>query len=378
MPKPSIPPRMRLHLSTGNFLPLIAVALATAPAHAQTPAGSAQADAPSKAQSKSAIDDDTAAKLPGRLDWERDKRLVIARVDGRAIQLEELGRYISDRYDGFLLRRWSNPDGSRDLNSTAVSQLLWQYVDLLCLRSEVKARKLPMAGLKAATDKILEAGFAQYVAQLEKSRNKLTPAARKSYLRRFKREQGLRAESRALLDLLVPSRYVNSELTAWHNANGDVYFGRVELAHILIATRDPMSGRLLAPKERRRRRAFAAQLASRLKDAPQDFAKLAEAHSHDNATKKNGGKFKSWAPRFDSILPTPVVRAAWGVRNGEVAGPVESYYGYHVVRRLDQSVKKYSLYYGGTIQKITKFRAKDAREAFLDAMRKRHERRLYM
>lgn len=334
--------------------------------------------AKAKTGGKNEVDDSSFATIPGRLDWERDKRLVIARVDGQEIKLAELGHYIRDHYDPQLLTLWGNPDGSRDLNSTAVSQLLWQYADLQCLRSEVKARKLPMAGLKVATDKILESGFKEYLAQLEKNKRKLTPASRAMYFRRFKREQGLRAESRALLDLLVPARYLDSQLRDWHNKHGDVYFGRVEAAHILIRTRDEASGRLLPPKERRRRYAFAAQLATRLKETPQDFAKLAKAHSHDKATKAAGGKFRTWLPRFETRLPAPLVRAAWNSRDGEVSGPVESYYGYHIVRRLDRVVKKYILYYGGTIQQITEFRAKDAREDFLSDMRKRHEIRLYM
>lgn len=358
-----------MRMTSPTFLGLL---LATA-----APSSLASQDLPTQRPAHE-VDDGLAAKIPGRLDWERDKGIVIAKVDGHEVRLEELGRYIRDRYDSQLLVRWGDPNGSRDLNSPAVSQLLWQYADLLCLRAEVKAKGLPLAGIKDATDKILTAGFETYAAKLEKTRGKLTPAARRTYVRRYRREQGLRAESRALLDLLVPTRFTQSELRQWHADHGDVFGGKVELAHIYMSMRDPATGRLLPPKERRRKRAFLENLMTRLREKPQDFAKFAEAHSEDTSTKERGGRFTAWAKRFGSPLPPPIVRAAWNVRNGEITGPVESYYGLHIVRRLDQAITKYILFYDGTIQRITDMQAEDTRENFLAEMRKRHTRRLYL
>lgn len=325
-----------------------------------------------------AADDRYAAKLPGRFDWARDKGLVIGVVDAHEITLEELARYLKDRYDPNILMRWGDPNGSLDLNSTAVSQLLWQYADLLLLRSEVRARELPTSGVAAATDAILASGFEEYVQKLEKDRAKLTPAARRTYEQRYRREQGLRAESRALLDLLVPSQYKQTELREWYVGHGDVFYGKVELAHIYFSMRDETTGRLLPPKERRHKRAVAEALMMRLREAPQNFEALAKKNSEDNSTKDRGGRFDSWAKRFDSPLPKPVVRAVWNIKNGEVDGPVESYYGLHIVRRLDQQITKYILFYGGTIERITNMMAEDKREEFMAAMRDRHERRLYL
>lgn len=375
----------RSHTFSAAAFPLVLAALALVAqarfgrAQGESAPGDSSPSAQAPQKTLAAQDDDRfAAKIPGRLDWARDKGLVIGIVDGHEITLDELGRYIKDRYDPQILVSWGDPDGSRDLNSQALSQLLWQYADLLILRSEVRARDIDMAGLQASTDAILAKGFEEYVAKLEKDRAKLTPAARQHYEARHRREQGLRSESRALLDLLVPSRYKQTELRDWYVGHGDVFFGRVEFAHIFFSTRDPATGRLLPPQERRRKAALADALMLRLRDAPQNFETLAREHSEDNATRERGGRFESWAKRFETSLPTPVVRAVWKIKNGEVDGPVESYYGYHCVRRLDQQITKYILFYGGTIDKITDTMAADKREDFLAAMRDRHERRLYL
>lgn len=315
-----------------------------------------------------------ATQVPPVLDYERDRGVVVARVDGQDVTLGELATHQS-KYDPGVVRRWSTPSGSRELNGPALPQLVYQYVDLVCLRAEAKAKRVELANLAALIERNIAKSFEGYVQQIRRSKRgqKISKDAIAYYERRHRRERGMISEIRALQTLLLPPRYTQSELRAWYVDNGDVFGGKVRFAHILLSLRDRATGRLKPASERRRLRALAHDLKRRLDKDPGLFPELARKHSDDRVTKVRGGEFNAWTGRINRRLPAVVVRAAWGQPDGGISAPVESYYGLHIVRRIKQSVERYILFHGKTIRRITNLKSKLDHEELLIEMRKRHQ-----
>jgi parvulin-like peptidyl-prolyl isomerase len=111
----------------------------------------------------------------------------------------------------------------------------------------------------------------------------------------------------------------------------------VRAAHILIATRDSISGKPLAPESKLEKKRQAEQLATRAK-AGEDFAKLAREFSQDPGSKDRGGEYtfprskddprRAMAPEFEA--------AAFSMKAGQVSDLVETGFGFHVIKTIEK------------------------------------------
>jgi parvulin-like peptidyl-prolyl isomerase len=320
-------------------------------------------------------------RLPAVLDFEQHRGLVLAEVDGNPVRLGELATHLRTHYAPDIFERWGGPDGGRELNSPALSQLLYQFVDLLCLRAEARVKGVEMAELPAAIDSKLAESFEEYLLQVQKAGGRkappLTEHAVEHYRQRHRREQGLQAEIAALLDRLVPPNYTHTELRDFLVDYGRFFGGQVKFAHIFFRLRDENTGRLLPEAERQRVMATARDVQSRAREHPDAFAELARKFSQDAVTRDRGGELAAWVTRFNKLLPAPLVRAAWELPDGGVSDLVETFYGVHVVRRLKFVQNTYVLLHGKQIERIRRGKSQFDQEAFLQAMRQRHARRLF-
>src|SRR5438105_9661865 len=66
--------------------------------------------------------------------------------------------------------------------------------------------------------------------------------------------------------------------------------------------------------------------------AGKDFGELAKQYSQDPGSAHNGGDL-GWAER--SSFVAPFAEALYGMRVGEIKGPVKTQFGYHIIR-LDE------------------------------------------
>jgi len=111
----------------------------------------------------------------------------------------------------------------------------------------------------------------------------------------------------------------------------------------LRAAYEKEKGRLEVPEKRHARHvlitgkddaaalALAQQVLSQAKGG-KDFGELAKQYSQDPGSAQNGGDL-GWAER--STFVKPFADALFGMTAGEIAGPVKTQYGYHIIR-LDE------------------------------------------
>jgi len=86
------------------------------------------------------------------------------------------------------------------------------------------------------------------------------------------------------------------------------------------------------PAEREKARARAEELLAQVKKAPDSFAELARKNSQDATSAPNGGDL-DYIARGSMIKPFE--DAVFAMKKGEIAGPVESDLGYHIVKLTD-------------------------------------------
>ena len=90
-----------------------------------------------------------------------------------------------------------------------------------------------------------------------------------------------------------------------------------------------------APKaERDKAKAKAEALAAEARKDPKSFAALAEKNSDDDSTAKKGGDMEFFA-RGSMLDLKPFEDAAFQLKPGEIAGPVETDFGYHVIQLVE-------------------------------------------
>lgn len=115
------------------------------------------------------------------------------------------------------------------------------------------------------------------------------------------------------------------DVAAFYRANPEDFTinAAVKARHILLAVNPNASA---SDKDAVRKRA--QNLANQLKKGA-DFAALAKANSDDQANKDRGGEL----PIFErGMMVKPFEDAAFGAREGDIVGPVESQFGMHVIK----------------------------------------------
>jgi peptidyl-prolyl cis-trans isomerase D len=101
-----------------------------------------------------------------------------------------------------------------------------------------------------------------------------------------------------------------------------------QASHILIA-----ADAKAPDAEKAAARNKAEQLLAQVKANPAKFADLAKQHSQDPATAVDGGKLDFVTK--EGLLAAPFEDALFKMQKGEIAGPVETEFGYHIIR-LDE------------------------------------------
>src|SRR5262249_9746281 len=118
-------------------------------------------------------------------------------------------------------------------------------------------------------------------------------------------------------------------------------------SHILIAAPATASA-----EDKAKAKALAEDVLKQVKAAPSKFGELARKHSQDPGSAEKGGDLGSFGR---GLMVKPFDDALFAMKAGEITGPVETQYGYHIIR-LD-GIK------GGQVTPFEKVKAQIADEA---------------
>ena len=111
-------------------------------------------------------------------------------------------------------------------------------------------------------------------------------------------------------------------------------------------------------------KARAEQLLAEVRKAPAKFADLARQHSQDPASGANGGDLGLFSR---DMMVKPFADAVWGMKQGEIQGPVESQFGFHIIR-LDGVVGGAKMGFEVVKEDIAKsLRQQEAQKRFVEA-----------
>lgn len=95
-------------------------------------------------------------------------------------------------------------------------------------------------------------------------------------------------------------------------------------SHILFA-----AGSSAAAEDKAKAKAQAEEVLKQVRQAPARFAELARKHSQDPGSREQGGSLGEFERGF---MAKPFEDAVFGARKGEIVGPVETQYGFHIIR----------------------------------------------
>lgn len=118
----------------------------------------------------------------------------------------------------------------------------------------------------------------------------------------------------------------------------------IKLAHILVKTKEE-----------------ADKVETRLKNG-EDFAKLAKELSTDTGSKDNGGVYE--VPYVNSGMDETFMKAALGQKEGQISKPVQTQYGYHVIKTIKKTEYPYKPYESVKAEIITTLTSQEKESTF--------------
>lgn len=195
-------------------------------------------------------------------------------------------------------------------------EILEEMIEERLVLAEARVRDLlpPEAAVKSQSDAILG-----NLESFHGSPDAVRRAMRTARVTRAQLEQLVRAWLAADVlyeDVTGTIDVTAAEVAAHYEANPDVYVDPLEVTvrHILVETRTE------------------AEEVLRLLEAGEDFAALAAERSQDGGTAAQGGLLPWPVTLGDPYLVPGFVAAAVALRAGETSPPVETEFGFHVIR----------------------------------------------
>ena len=241
---------------------------------------------------------------------------------------QEDGKFSLARYEQFLKGRNETAIlfENRVKQEILVGQLAESYTGTSMVPRSVAERLLRISEQKREASRAVIPAE-KFVAQV-----KLEEDAAKKYYDghqdEFRVPEQVRVEYVTLsIDALAPQVQVSeADMKKFYESN-QRQFGVGETrqaSHILIAVEQS------APEDAKKKaRAQADQIYAELKKNPAAFAELAKKHSQDPGSAAKGGDLGSFGR---GMMVKAFDDAVFGLKPGEISPPVETEYGYHIIR----------------------------------------------
>ncbi len=247
---------------------------------------------------------------------------------GEQSAFQEDGRFSNTRYEALLRRQNMTPVGfenglRRDLILERISDA---YRSSAIVPHAVAERLLRITSQQREVSQVMLEPE-KFVAQV-----KVDPAALKQYYDAHQTEFQIPERARVdyavlSLDAVASQADVGAdEVNQFYEQNLKQYSKGDErqASHILIAV-DPQAG----AEAKQAARAKAELLLKQATQQPASFADLAKKNSQDPGSAAKGGDL-GFFPR--GAMVKPFDDAVFQMKQGEIAGPVESTFGYHIIQ----------------------------------------------
>lgn len=314
--------------------------------------------------------------------YPQDKDVPVAIVGSRTITLGDLVDHIDTRhYPGFKAALATQPHVQRYLQSDLIAPWVRYYADLEALRQTFE-KEIDAAKLEQAQSDALKSSFKGWLETYLNDRKQngrpleLTQDQINSRLSDFQLKHGIASELQGMLDLLEPGEFNRVQLQNFYNVNARAFGGQVTVEHILIQHRDAGTGILLNEEGIGRANARLADIRARLRPDGSNFEEVA-LRSDDQRTGKDGGKLGG-LHRFDDRMPASLCRAAWSLQDGQISEPVESQYGWHILKRIEFNQNIIVLFTDDAIPTIRKVMRRALQEERLFTARSKSGLRLML
>lgn len=246
----------------------------------------------------------------------------------QAPELQENGQFSRERYQQFLRERGLTATAfENDLRrNLLLIQLSEAFVETSFAPRTVAERVLRIAEQQREVSRAVISPE-RFVGQV-----KLEEGAAKKYYAEnqdeFRVPEQARVEYVTLSgDALADTIQIDGGEVKQYYEQNQRQFGVGEsrqASHILIAA-DPSAG----PEAKQKARALAEQLQAELKKDPSRFAELAKKHSQDPGSAAKGGDLGTFSR---GVMVKAFDDAVFSLKVGEISAPVETEFGYHIIR----------------------------------------------
>ncbi len=252
----------------------------------------------------------------------------IAGVLGQIPAFQQDGKFSQERYEAVLRQNGRTPaQFESELRQAFMLETIGSSVSLASFPSQTA-----LAQIARLVAQQREISWTDLSPALVAQNVKVTPAdIERHYADRraeFTEPEEIRAEY-LVLDIasVAASITVSDQAVAEYYAAHSAQFGQPELrsaSHILIAADKNADA---ATRDQARAKAMA--LYQTLQKAPGRFGELARAESQDPGSAARGGNLGSFGR---GTMVKPFEDAVFGMKPNEIRGPVESDFGFHIIR----------------------------------------------
>ncbi len=187
----------------------------------------------------------------------------------------------------------------------------------------------------------------------------------------FDRRVTEQALSQVVLERELKSKQTvtDDEIKRFYEQNPEKFLvpEMVKARHILLSTRDPVTGQELSDADKRAKHAQIEKLLARARKG-EDFAKLATEYTEDPGSRNNGGEYTfprgRMVPEFDA--------AAFSLSAGQISDVVTTTYGYHIIK-VEEKMPAHKVPLETASPDIKEFltnqKLKDAMPAYFDKLK---------
>jgi len=239
---------------------------------------------------------------------------------------QENGQFSFELYQGLLASRGIAPASfEADQRRSLQIDQLQSAVEATAFSTPSELRRYIELDRETRTISYLEFGIEDFLDRVEIGEEELV-----AYYE--ERPELFRTPASVTFDYIEISRDTVAERIAPTGEELQAYYEDVKDSYSRDQERNP-SHILITTDERSEdeARALAAELTGRAK-AGEDFAELAAEYSADTLSAEQGGDL-GWVARGQFV--EPVEEAVFDMQEGEIRGPVESEFGFHVLRLDD-------------------------------------------